>query len=260
MIANKIKKQVLALLDTIEREEEVRIFYACESGSRAWGFASVDSDYDVRFLYAHPKNWYLSIEEGRDVIEKPLNDQMDASGWDIKKGLLLFCKSNPPILEWLCSPLIYLERYSIADHLRKLLPEFYSPTTCLYHYLHMAQGNYREYLQGDVVWVKKYFYVLRPLLACRWIEANLGPVPMSFKELMKKVIPSEELAVAMNELLERKKGGDELARGPKSPVLDHFVVTELKRLEAVKLSLKKQRADTEKLNQLFRYTLKKIWG
>lgn len=260
MIANKIKKQILVFLNTIEREEGVRIFYACESGSRAWGFASIDSDYDVRFLYAHPKDWYLSIEQGRDVIEKPLNDRIDASGWDIKKALLLFRKSNPPILEWLCSPFIYLERDSIAGRLRKLLPEFYSPTTCLYHYLHMAQGNYREYLQGDVVWVKKYFYVLRPLLACRWIEANLGPVPMLFKELMKKVMPSDELTTVIDDLLERKKRGDELARGPKSPILDDFIVTELRRLEAVEWSLKKQSADTEKLNRLFRYALKKIWG
>jgi predicted nucleotidyltransferase len=114
--------------------------------------------------------WYLSIDVKRDIIERPVQDGLDISGWDLKKALLLFGKSNPPLLEWIGSPIVYLEQYSAVEGIRRLLPDYYSPAAYLYHYLHMARGNYREYLKGDVVWIKKYFYVLRPILAMKWIE------------------------------------------------------------------------------------------
>ncbi len=165
-------EEILARLGDIEKEENVTIFYACESGSRAWGFPSEDSDYDVRFLYLRPRDWYLSIdvEEKRDVIERPISEMLDISGWDLRKALKLLRKSNPPLLEWLNSPTVYQQDFTITDKIKELVPEYYSPIACLHHYLHMAQGNYREYLKGEIVWVKKYFYVLRPLLAINWIE------------------------------------------------------------------------------------------
>ena len=122
-----------------------RHIMAIESGSRAWGFPSADSDYDVRFLYARPVEWYLSILEGRDVIERPIDAQLDINGWDIKKALRLFRKSNPPLAEWLGSPIVYLERQDIAERLRELAQRYYSPLACIHHYLHMAEGNYRDY-------------------------------------------------------------------------------------------------------------------
>lgn len=255
MIEKSIKKKIAALLSEIEREEGVRIFYACESGSRAWGFPSADSDYDVRFLYIHPRDWYLSLDEGADVIERPIDDKIDISGWDLKKALQLFRKSNPPILEWLKSPIIYLETSSIAQHMRELLPEFYSPVACLYHYLHMAQGNFREYLKGDVVWIKKYFYMLRPILACRWIETGLGPVPMEFKTLVDKTVDSQSVKTAISDLLKRKLAGEELDRAPKIPALSDFIEAELARLEKEQFDLKKPKSETEKLNRLFRMCL-----
>src|ERR1051325_12100355 len=91
----------------IGQEEQVQVLYACESGSRAWGFASTDSDYDVRFVYCHPSNWYLSILDRPDVIERPIENDVDLSGWDVRKALQLFRKSNPPLLEWLDSPILY---------------------------------------------------------------------------------------------------------------------------------------------------------
>ena len=110
-----MKSRILSHLREIETTENVRIVYACESGSRAWGFPSADSDYDVRFLYVHPLEWYLSVDVKRDVIERPLQGGLDISGWDLKKALQLFRKSNPPLLEWLGSPIVYLEQYSTAD-------------------------------------------------------------------------------------------------------------------------------------------------
>ena len=120
-----VRARIGAELEDIEQREGVRIFYACESGSRAWGFPSTDSDYDVRFLYARPSDWYLSInvETKRDVIERPIVDVWDVNGWDIRKALQLLKKSNPPLLEWLHSPVVYRETGDFAARLRTLAAE-----------------------------------------------------------------------------------------------------------------------------------------
>src|SRR5450755_2879949 len=83
----------------LETNQNIRILYACESGSRAWGFPSPDSDFDVRFIYARTTNDYLSIHEIKDVIDLPVNEVLDIGGWDIKKALKLFLKSNAPLYE-----------------------------------------------------------------------------------------------------------------------------------------------------------------
>ncbi len=247
-------------LAKIEQEEDVVVFYACESGSRAWGFESQDSDYDVRFLYLRPTQWYLSIGQRREVIEKPIDDELDVSGWDLRKALHLFRKSNPPLLEWLQSPIVYRERFSIRQRIVELMPEYYSPRSCLYHYLHMAQGNYRQYLKEDTVWVKKYFYVLRPVLACLWIEAGLGVVPMEFQKLVDATVGDPELLDAIGDLLARKKAGEELDRGPKIPVIGAFLERELKRLSGENPAPPAVSSDPARLDQLFRGALVEVWG
>lgn len=252
--------EILSRLSQIEQEEQVHIFYACESGSRAWGFPSADSDYDVRFLYVRPKNWYLSIdvEAQRDVIERPITDVFDLSGWDLRKALKLFHKSNPPLLEWLTSPMVYREDSSTTEKLRALVPEFYSPVACARHYLHMAQGNYREYLKGEEVRVKKYFYVLRPLLAIRWIEQETDVMPMAFGALVERSVDSQALRQAIEGLLEQKKLGQELDIGPRIGIISEFIERELSRLE-VKLNLaSREKPDSEKLNLFFRSVLDEV--
>jgi predicted nucleotidyltransferase len=130
-----VKQEIIKCLDQIERDEDVRIFYACESGSRAWGFESTDSDWDVRFIYVHPRDWYLTIdiEEKRDVIERPINDELDISGWDLRKALKLLRKSNPPLLEWLSSPIVYKEAGTVAEQLRGAVAECSSPISAFHH-------------------------------------------------------------------------------------------------------------------------------
>ncbi len=219
-------------LNRIQDEENICIVYACESGSRAWGFDSEDSDFDVRFIYVRPAKWYLSIQKKRDVIERPIDGDLDISGWDLSKTLELFRKSNPPLLEWLQSPIVYRETGNTASRLRDLMPEYYAPLSCMYHYLHMAQGNYREYLQGDAVWVKKYFYVLRPVLACLWIERGLGVVPTEFDLLVKRIVKNRALQKAIENLLAQKKEGRELDNGPRIPEISDFIDSELSRLSA----------------------------
>jgi len=240
----------------IEQQNSVKIIYACESGSRAWGFASTDSDFDVRFIYVHPIDWYLTIDEGRDVIEKPIDNELDISGWDIKKALGLLKKSNPPLLEWLQSPIVYEESAMMTDILRRLVSDFYSPISSSYHYLSMAKRNHRAYLQGDIVSRKKYFYVLRPILACRWIELREAPVPMEFEKLLMATISDGQLEKAIKDLLELKKSGTELGKGPKIPIIDDFLEEEIERLSQAEKPAGRDKADIEKLNQAFREIVK----
>jgi hypothetical protein len=257
-----MKQEILTRLSNIENEEDVKILYACESGSRAWGFPSSDSDYDVRFLYLHPKDWYLSIdlEKKKDVIERPINDQIDLNGWDLRKALWLYRKSNPPLLEWLGSPVVYLEKYSIAAQMRKLAAAYYSPKACMYHYFHMARGNYREYLKGERVWIKKYFYILRPLLAINWLEKELGVVPTEFRELVNQVIGAGELKEEIEKLIESKEQGEELDYGPRIPVIGDFIDREMARLEDKQFTDATSKGSSEELNRLFRSTLDEVWS
>jgi uncharacterized protein len=249
----------------IEERYKVKILYAVESGSRAWGFPSKDSDYDVRFIYVHPPEWYLSIDpQGigtkRDVIEEPINDLLDISGWEITKALRLFRKNNPPLLEWLRSDIIYYQKYSFVDKVRSLESDVFYPSSMLYHYLNMAKKNYREYLQGSEVKIKKYFYVLRPILACKWIKKYNTTPPISFHELLEDIVPKGELKSEIDNLLKRKMIGDELDLEPRIDVINEFVEQEMARLEAYAKSLNIEVKDpTNMLDELFRNTLQEVW-
>ncbi|BBH22271.1 hypothetical protein Back11_36160 [Paenibacillus baekrokdamisoli] len=255
------REQICEQLRIIEQEEQVRILYACESGSRAWGFPSRDSDYDVRFLYIRPTDWYLSIFDKRDVIERPISDLLDINGWDIRKALNLFRKSNPPLLEWLQSPMIYSEPYTIAEQIRALSPLAFSPKSCMYHYLHMARGNYRMYLQGDQVKIKKYFYVLRPLLACQWIERSSTMPPIEFDILVDALVPEgSELKAAIQELLIRKKSGEELDNEPRILPINAYIEECLTYYERAAGSMPTaNEPQDERLDELFRAALQEVW-
>jgi len=245
-------------LTKIETERDVRILYAVESGSRAWGFASQNSDYDVRFIYIHQPDWYLSIRDRRDVIECPISDDLDISGWDLRKTLGLFSKSNPPLLEWLGSPIIYKDAYGLADSMRDMLTTAFTQRS-MYHYLHMARGNYREYLKGEVVRLKKYLYVLRPILACLWIEKHGTMPPTEFSKLVSDARLSVTLNAAVDELLARKMSGDELDTAPKVPVLNEFIEQMLDHYSLLSGKRPTPVADYDALDQFFRETLQKVW-
>ncbi len=239
-------------LDRVEQERDVRVLFACESGSRAWGFASRDSDYDVRFLYVHQRDWYLSVDDRRDVIERPMSDELDVSGWELRKALRLLRKSNPPLLEWLKSPTVYRYDPVFAAEFGALATDFYSPKRCFSHYLHMAFGNWRHYLEGRAqVSLKKYLYVFRPVLACRWLERRLGQAPMLFSRLVEGVLEEREVRGALDELVERKQAGEELAVAPPVETLSRFLETELNRLDTVEKP-EDMHGETEALDAFFR--------
>lgn len=255
-------QQILSVLESIEREEKIRILYACESGSRAWGFPSQDSDYDIRFIYIRPEDWYLSIFEKRDVIERPISGMLDINGWDLRKSLNLFRKSNPPLLEWLQSPIVYMEKYSVAEQIRGLSPLTFSPRSCMYHYLHMAKGNYREYLQGEQVKIKKYFYVLRPILACGWIEKYNVMPPIEFDRLVEGLVPDgSELKAVIVDLLARKKAGEELDYEPRIKPINEFLEEKISYYESVASGmLTADGSQDQRLDDLFRSAINEVWG
>lgn len=257
-----IRADIFEELDRIEREEQVRILYACESGSRAWGFPSKDSDYDVRFLYVRPVEWYLSIFDKRDVIERPISNLLDINGWDLRKALNLFRKSNPPLLEWLQSPIPYYTKYTVAEQIRSISPLAFSPKSCMYHYLNMAKGNYREYLQGEQVKIKKYFYVLRPILACEWIETYHTMPPIEFDRLVEVLIPEgSELHATIEQLLRRKKAGEELDLEPRLHPINDYLENRIAYFERTAMVLADGKAARdEQLDDLFRSALNEVWG
>ena len=234
-----VSPRVRVELSRVEAERGVRVLFACESGSRAWGFASRDSDWDVRFLYVHKREWYLGVENRRDVVEQMLDEpfgpgspELDLGGWELRKALRLLRKSNPPLLEWLKSPLVYAQDAQFHAEFSALAADYYSSERCFAHYLHMAFGNWRDYLRGrDAVRLKKYLYVFRPLLACRWIAHGLGPAPMLFSDMLE-MLDEPEVRSAVDALVARKQSSDELDVEAPVPVLNKFIAAELPRLES----------------------------
>ena len=255
-----MQQAIQEALQRIETTDDVRVLFAVESGSRAWGFASRDSDWDVRFVYIRRPGWYLSVQRRRDVLEYPLDSDLDVSGWDVKKALGLFAKSNPPLLEWLRSPIVYREAFSLAQTLRTLSAQYFSSRSVLHHYFHMAEGNYREYLQGDPVRVKKYFYVLGPsspadgsrrTARCRpwssppWSMTN--SLPTCGRSSMRCWSASARVTSS--------------ASGPRIPVINEFLDSEMTRLrDALGAIPPSPPPDWEALDRVFRESLVEVWG
>ena len=245
-----MKEQIVKKLREIEKEYNVNVLLAVESGSRAWGFASPDSDYDVRFLYVRAKEDYLRLEPVRDVIELPIDADLDINGWDLPKALRLLYGSNPTLFEWLSSPIVYLETL-FADRLRQSATAYFSQEKSLYHYWHMAEGNYRDYLRGDIVKAKKYFYVLRPLLACRWVLNRHTPPPMRFSDLAAAELPPS-LAPEVCSLLQLKMESPEIKEIPKIAALNTFLDTQLTTLPHLLTTLPQDPPPSwSQLNELF---------
>lgn len=193
---------IIEKINELEIAHKVKILYACESGSRAWGFASPDSDYDVRFIYVHEQDHYLSIDEQRDVIDLPINDLLDINGWELRKALRLLRKSNAPLFEWFQSPIVYQGASHFQSEILHAMKMYFSPRAMMHHYLSMANNVVDEDLSGTEVKLKKYFYALRPVLASRWIIEYREVPPMEFGILRKLL--DDDLQSIIDELLAKK--------------------------------------------------------
>ncbi len=250
-----MRNMIIERLKEIEQRENIRILHAVESGSRAWGFASPDSDYDVRFIYVRPRDFYLKLEKTRDVLEFPIDDLLDINGWDLQKALRLLHKSNPSVFEWFKSPIVY-KQTEFSNEFIPMMENYFLKKSGLYHYLNMADGNYREYLRGEEVKAKKYFYVLRPLLACKWILRTNTPPPMLFSELKAAELRSD-LKEPVDNLLRIKMEVPELKLIPRVNAINDYIESEIpKILEEIKNLPEEHNQGYDKLNSLF---LKYIW-
>ncbi|MEP3891980.1 MAG: nucleotidyltransferase domain-containing protein [Hellea sp.] len=227
-ISEKMHGIILERLRKIEIDEDVRILFAIESGSRAWGFPSPDSDYDVRFIYARPMGWYLSLVPGRDVIELPIVDDLDINGWDIKKALGLLLKPNPVMLEWLSSPIRYIWNEEVCNLLTDFSKNVAHGPACLNHYLHLGGRQWDIYIDGkDEVKLKKYFYIVRPAMAVRWMRLHPAIVPpMNFQELLSGIDLSAGLTSDLEDLLYAKSQSKEIGLAPRVASIDAFINAE----------------------------------
>lgn len=241
-------------LDEIERKEGVRILHAVESGSRAWGFASPDSDYDVRFVYVRPKDDYLRLDEPRDVIEWQLDEVLDINGWDLKKALKQFARGNATLFEWSESPIVYRTTDEWA-RIKEVSKQYFSEKAAVYHYYGTANSTLQGYLLGDTVRYKKYFYALRPLLAARYIEKYHTAPPVLFDDLLKMDLP-EYLRQAIDELLEVKKRTTEGEENPQMPAIREFIEIETARQKQIADDLDDDHnRDYAELNRIFADTI-----
>lgn len=242
-----MRAQILDCLRRLEADQDVKVLFACESGSRGWGFASPDSDYDVRFIYVNRLSWYLTVEPGRDVIEQPISGDLDVNGWDLRKTLQLLRQSNPTLLEWLRSPIVYCEEADAAARLRALAEEGFSAVRGYHHYVSMAKKNFREHLRGEEVRYKKYLYVLRPLLAARWIRDGRGVPPMRFAALAEATLHDRALLDEINRLLDVKMRAGEAATSPRWHGIHDFIERELE-VAAAQVPLDSSQPDTTMLD------------
>jgi hypothetical protein len=221
-----LKEFILKKLRDIELDYGIDILYACESGSRAWGFESPDSDYDVRFIYRRDPSYYLSVNhpylEKNDVIELPIEDNIDINGWDIKKALYLFGKGNAPLYEWLTSPIVYISKNFFTSTMSTVMGRYFSDKFIKY-YVNMASGNFKEYLKSEDVRLKKYFYVLRPMLACEYIEKYNEIPPVDFTSCLNKVMPDGELKKSILRLLQEKKKTKEMGIGSRIDIINKYL-------------------------------------
>lgn len=226
-----INKEIKDSLIEIEQKFDVEILLAVESGSRAWGFASPDSDYDVRFIYLQKSEEYLRIDDNKDYIDWALDEVLDINGWDLKKALLAFGKGNPNLMEWASSPIVYQKSVK-WDSMWEVAKKYFSEKASLNHYYGTANSTYNKYLTGDKVKYKKYFYALRPLLCCRWIERYHEIPPMEFSTLLQLFDGSDkdlsgDLLTAINSLVEKKVLTVEGELNDHIPIIDTFIKQEL---------------------------------
>lgn len=252
-IPDDVRTEIGRRLANVEQDDSVRLLMAVESGSRAWGFPSPDSDYDVRFVYVRQRDWYLGLTLGRDVIEHPIVDEIDLNGWDIRKALSLLLKSNAVISEWIESPIRYCTDDPVIEKLRQFADEVLDSRALAFHYSNLGKSAADRWLGGDdAVPVKKYFYALRPALVIRCLREhpNMRP-PMNLQELIAKCDLPVGLSDDIAELVQAKQRTNEKSNGTCKPALDDFIRSELPRASEVPARARPQQSALARANELF---------
>jgi len=251
-----MKQKIKTYLAEIEKKNDINILLACETGSRAWGFPSPDSDYDVRIIYMHKKNWYLSLIEEKDTIELMLdNNEIDISGWDLRKSLRLLWKSNPPLLERIQSPIIYKVNNEFLKGIHLIAKDTYSRIATIHHYLSMAKKNHDEIIDKSEFKLKKFFYALRASIACKWILEKEEIPPIVFQQMLENLNIDEILKQNIYKLIKLKSTKSESYYHSNEPELIDFMQNCIVTAENEAKSLPSSKAKLTDLNLFFIKTL-----
>ena len=252
-----MQQQIIDKLSHIAANNDLYFLFAAESGSRAWGFSSPDSDYDVRAVYICPPEYYLSIDKQKDTFEFIENEWFDVGGWDIRKALRLLRKSNAVLVEWLRSPMVYGRDEAFVNALNALLPQYVQAAPLLHHYRGIAINAMKTMDLHQPLRLKKWFYVLRPLLAARWAVLQGGIPPMTLAELMAAW--PNDVAAEIEDLVALKQQQNETYLHQLSPALLKTTLDLHQEVEGL-TAAKTKETDSEPLNQLFRDTLMRVYG
>jgi uncharacterized protein len=246
-------QHIQTILTQIEQTKNIKILYACETGSRAWGFPSPDSDYDVRFIYQHQKDWYLSLSQHKDTIEYMVDETWDVTGWDLKKSLLLLKKSNAALIERFQSPIMYYGDETFKNEFKELVTSYYSPTAVFFHHYSLAKNFWEELKDANEIKLKSYFYLIRSLLSCHWIIKDKSVLPMHIEGLM--VLIDSALRDKLRQLIQLKAGVSEKYMHPKDEELHQWITDLWELVEANKENLGVNGTDMKQLNAFFLKTI-----
>mgnify|MGYP003588184503 FL=1 len=230
LVDEYVRNIILNELKELEKKENIKILFAVESGSRAWGFESKDSDYDVRFVYVRPLEWYMSISKRKNTLEVMINEDLDFAGWDLNKAVELLAKSNPPLGEWLNSSIVYTEKDNIIAEFDKLFDKYLRENALVYHYLSMASKDMETLREKREIKLKKYFYMLRSLLASKWVMLYHEKPPILLSELLT-LVKNEAIQREVDKLLEIKKAGDESTKIVGNEIINEFIFDTKKEVE-----------------------------
>lgn len=245
-------------LQRISEQYDVHIIWACESGSRAWGFPSSNSDYDVRFIYAHRPKHYIRVFECRDVIEEPINDQLELRGCDIKKALSLLRKSNPALMSWLSSPIIYQQNIAAIQPLLDLSKEAFLPSTAAHHYLSEARQDMQKLAEDRDLRLKKYLYMLRALFSCQWVIERHTQPPLRFQELLDVFLPTGDIREQVDELLQLKMQVLDSEIIPPNPDINDYLLALYGQIYH-RLPQRSTAISPEACDHCLHLTLQKLW-
>jgi len=255
VIPCEIRSRIDAELTSLECAHQIRIVLAVESGSRAWGFASPDSDYDVRFIYMRRARSYLSVLPSRDVIERPIDPTLDINGWDLRKSLQLMLRSNAVLIEWLCSPIRYRDQGIIPQQLADLACAGADLSLLAYHYDRQARRSACDILeQTNQVRYKTYCYALRSALALKWVREQRVPAPMDLRSLIAGLMLPKDVEQAIGDLVEEKAQATEHDTTARVPCLDRLLETILAD-QAVRPVWGDRSAFTERADAFFSSTI-----
>lgn len=250
-----MKEEIIEHLRLLEKEENINILYAAESGSRAWGCPSPDSDYDIRIIYKRSESEYLEIDDKPDSLDYFHGELLDINGWDIKKVLKLVRKSNVTPFEWSQSPIKYIENKPFINDLLGLCNTYFQPAHSINHYLGLAKNSYYKSKFGNSINLKKLFYVLRPLMAAKWIIDRNEIPPMDIPNLID-VISNTDIVKRINELLALKRDLNEShTQVIEAPLID-FIDNTFNYVEERRGAKSKKILTAEELNRFFKRTIK----